>query len=87
MARLDFNVKYTSGGEDEIGELGKNFNIMSRKLEKSISELKSANLQLQKDIEERKQIDEMRTEFISNVSHELKTPIAPDPGLRGGAEG
>ena len=84
MARLDFNVKYTSGGEDEIGELGKNFNIMSRKLEKSISELKSANLQLQKDIEERKQIDEIRTEFISNVSHELKTPIAL---IQGYAEG
>ena len=61
MANLDFNAKYTSGGEDEIGELGQNFNIMSQKLEKSISELKSANLKLQKDIEERVQIDEIRT--------------------------
>ena len=24
MANLDFNAKYTSGGEDEIGELGQN---------------------------------------------------------------
>ena len=84
MANLDFNAKYTSGGEDEIGELGQNFNIMSQKLEKSISELKSANLKLQKDIEERVQIDEMRTEFLSNVSHELKTPIAL---IQGYAEG
>ena len=84
MANLDFNAKYTSGGEDEIGELGQNFNIMSGKLEKCISELKSANLQLQKDIEERVQIDEMRTEFLSNVSHELKTPIAL---IQGYAEG
>ena len=73
-----------AAGEDEIGELGQNFNIMSGKLEKSISELKSANLQLQKDIEERVQIDEMRTEFLSNVSHELKTPIAL---IQGYAEG
>ena len=84
MANLDFNAVYTSGGEDEIGELGRNFNTMSQKLEKAVSELKSANLKLQKDIEERVQIDEMRTEFLSNVSHELKTPIAL---IQGYAEG
>ena len=84
MANLDFNVKYTSGGKDEIGELGRNFNSMSQKLERAVSELKSANLKLQKDIEERMQIDEMRTEFLSNVSHELKTPIAL---IQGYAEG
>lgn len=84
MANLDFNAKYTSGGKDEIGELGQNFNIMSGKLEKAISELKSANLKLKKDIEERMQLDEMRTEFLSNVSHELKTPIAL---IQGYAEG
>ena len=49
-----------------------------------MSELKSANLKLQKDIEKRVQIDEMRTEFLSNVSHELKTPIAL---IQGYAEG
>ena len=84
MADLDFNAQYTSGGEDEIGELGRNFNRMSDRLEKAVSELKSANLKLQKDIEKRVQIDEMRTEFLSNVSHELKTPIAL---IQGYAEG
>ena len=75
---------YTSGGEDEIGELGHNFNQMSDKLERAISELKSANARLQKDIEEKTQIDEMRQEFLSDVSHELKTPIAL---IQGYAEG
>ena len=49
---------------------------MSRKLESTISELKSANNKLQKDIEDKIKIDEMRKEFLDNVSHELKTPIA-----------
>ncbi len=76
MADLDFEAKYTSGGEDEIGQLGANFNTMSEKLEKAVSELKSANARLEADIEEKEHIDEMRREFLSNVSHELKTPIA-----------
>src|SRR5699024_9675703 len=45
---------------------------------------KSANARLQKDIEEKTQIDEMRQEFLSDVSHELKTPIAL---IQGYAEG
>lgn len=84
MANLDFDAKYTSGGEDEIGTLGHNFNQMSETLEKTISELKTANNELQKDIEKKEQIDEMRKEFLSNVSHELKTPIAL---IQGYAEG
>ena len=84
MSDLDFEARYTSGGEDEIGVLGKNFNRMSDQLEKTISELKSVNLQLEKDIQKKEEIDEMRKEFLSNVSHELKTPIAL---IQGYAEG
>lgn len=84
MSNLDFEAKYESGGKDEIGVLGHNFNRMSEELEKTISELKSANLQLQKDIRKKEEVDEMRKEFLSNVSHELKTPIAL---IQGYAEG
>lgn len=84
MADLDFDVRYTSGGKNEIGQLGECFNRMSEILEETISELKTANNQLQSDIEEKIQIDEMRKEFLSNVSHELKTPIAL---IQGYAEG
>ena len=84
MANLDFNAKYTSGGENEIGILGGNFNLMSKRLEETITELKRANNQLQKDIEQKEKVEDMRNEFLGNVSHELKTPIAL---IQGYAEG
>ncbi len=84
MVGLDFDARYTGNHKNEIGLLGDNMNRLSESLEKTISELKSANLELQKDIEKKEQLDEMRMEFISNVSHELKTPIAI---IQGYAEG
>lgn len=84
MANLDFEAKYTSGGENEIGILGQSFNQMSEKLEQTISDLKQANYELQKDIEHRDKMENMRAEFVGNVSHELKTPIAL---IQGYAEG
>ena len=84
MSDLDFDVRYQSWAGNEIDVLGDNFNKMSRKLESTISELKSANNKLQKDIEDKIKIDEMRKEFLDNVSHELKTPIAL---IQGYAEG
>ena len=69
---------------DELEELGHSMNQLSEKLETTIADLKTANLELQKDIEKKEQIDEMRKEFLSHVSHELKTPIAL---IQGYAEG
>lgn len=62
--------------DDELGELGNSMNQLSEKLESTIADLKSANLELKKDIEKKEKIDDMRKEFLSHVSHELKTPIA-----------
>lgn len=76
MSNLDFDVKVNSLSQDELGRLGNSINDLSSKLEQTISELKTANNELQKDIEQKVQIDEMRKEFLSHVSHELKTPIA-----------
>ncbi len=84
MIHLDFEAKYTGKSKTEIALLGQNINELSCTLEQTISELKSANNELQRDIEKKNKIDEMRKEFLSNVSHELKTPIAL---IQGYAEG
>ena len=85
MSKLDFSQKYKlTDSDDEINELGKNINTMSEKLEGTIKQLRSSNLALERDIEEKSKIDEMRKQFISDVSHELKTPIAL---IQGYAEG
>lgn len=84
MVHLDFEAKYRGRAHNEIDLLGENINKLSASLEKSISELKTANNELQKDIEKKEKIDEMRREFLANVSHELKTPIAL---IQGYAEG
>ncbi len=84
MARLDFDAKYCGSSKTEIELLGNNINELSNTLETTISELKTANNELQKDIEHKNEIDEMRKEFLASVSHELKTPIAL---IQGYAEG
>ena len=84
MSELDFEAKYEGHSQDEIGVLGRSMNTLSDKLKETIGALRKANCQLQHDIEEKIQIDEMRKEFIANVSHELKTPIAL---IQGYAEG
>lgn len=85
MAKLNFKRKYRiNDSEDEIDELGKSINTLSDKLEETINQLKINNSELEKDIEAKSKIDEMRKQFISDVSHELKTPIAL---IQGYAEG
>lgn len=85
MSKLDFSKKYVpSDSYDELDELGNSINMMSDKLEHTIKELRENNDGLERDIKEKSKIEEMRTGFISDVSHELKTPIAL---IQGYAEG
>lgn len=84
ITSLDFEAQYNGKERNEIGILGNNMNSLSASLKQTISELKTANIELQQDIRRKEEVDLQRREFIANVSHELKTPIAL---IQGYAEG
>ncbi|WP_188455499.1 sensor histidine kinase [Virgibacillus oceani] len=69
IANLDFSETIPITSKDEIGTLSRNINTLSHTLHSYIN-------QLQQDIEKEKQLENTRKEFISGVSHELKTPLS-----------
>ena len=85
ISKLDFSEKYELlGTDDEVDNLGKSINELSKELENTIGKMRKDNIDLERDIEKKSKIDEMRKQFISDVSHELKTPISL---IQGYAEG
>ncbi|MED2835982.1 HAMP domain-containing sensor histidine kinase [Bacillus wiedmannii] len=69
IAHLDFTEQIPITSKDEIGDLSKNINVLSNKLHSHIG-------QLEQDIEKERKLENTRREFISGVSHELKTPLS-----------
>ncbi|EJR17086.1 sensor histidine kinase [Bacillus cereus] len=69
IAHLGFTEKIPITSKDEIGDLSKNINVLSNKLHSHIG-------QLEEDIEKERKLEKTRKEFISGVSHELKTPLS-----------
>ena len=84
MSNMDFSVICETDREDEIGSLAKSLNFLSKNLQASLLALQKKNKKLEDDIEKERQLDNMRKEFTTNVSHELKTPIGI---IEGYAEG
>lgn len=75
MTSLDFSGLCTVRRTDEIGILANSLNDLSGKLSSALSELQSANKQLQADIDKERELERQRIDFFSAASHELKTPI------------
>lgn len=75
MSELNFSQALDISGEDEIGQLSQSINHLSGRLAVAIGELGNRNKQLESDIDRERKLDKLRREFISSVSHELKTPI------------
>lgn len=61
MSKGDFSIRVEANQNNVIGELVRKFNYLADNLEKSE--------------EESKMLDQMRKDYVANVSHELKTPV------------
>jgi signal transduction histidine kinase len=75
MTKQSFSKKWRSKRKDELGQLGHSMNDLSGILSRFIKELNVKNETLTNQLEEKVQFEKKRRLFISNVSHELKTPI------------
>jgi len=67
VAKGQFDSKALIKGNDELGELAQSINAMSDELKLKIERLKY--------------LDTVRTDFVANVSHELKTPLTSIRGF------
>lgn len=89
IAEGDFSQRVIVTTNDEIGNLAISFNSMVAKLEKAYSELQEENQhrrkteqelliakeELYKSLEQEKSLNQLKTKFISMVSHEYRTPL------------
>ena len=74
MAASNYSARVQTNRNDEIGALSKAFNSMADQLEKEVHDLEEKNIRLA-------ELQEMRSEFVANVSHELKTPLTSIRGF------
>lgn len=75
IAQLDFSAPCKITSEDEFGDLAKNLNKMSENLQLTLEKLKKANIQLEKDVHQERQLLKERKELADRLSHEMKTPL------------
>ncbi len=76
ISHLDFSETCRVKSNDEIGMLAASINHMSSELQSNIQTLVKANEVLQKDLLQQQKNAEMRKQFVMDVSHDFKTPLA-----------
>lgn len=76
LASLNFDKRCEVDSDDEISDLAESINEMSDKLKGALEELKDKNQLLVVELEKEKSQELYRKKLLSDVSHELKTPLA-----------
>lgn len=84
ISNLNFDEKVNIHTNDEIETLGNSINTLSLKVKNYMDDLKVKNEELEILIDNKIKQEKLRREFVSSVSHELKTPITV---INGYAEG
>ena len=74
---LDGNLRatVTEDGDDEIGILAKSINKMLKTIFEKTEALKKAQIELQKAKEAAEEANQIKSKFLANISHEIKTPL------------
>lgn len=75
ISQMDFSQRCTIHTHDELEELSGSINLMADKLEAYIEQLKLNQELLEKDLAREAKTNQLRKEFITNVSHDFKTPL------------
>lgn len=84
ISKLNFEEKVEVFTGDEIENLGNSINKLSYEIKKAFTNLSDKNIKLNELLDKQKKEEKLKREFVSSVSHELKTPITV---INGYAEG
>ncbi len=76
ISESDFSIGYRGSANDELGELGELLNLIAEKLRIAFKKNFDYDRKLKDDFEREKRSERRRQEFLSNASHELKTPLS-----------
>ena len=77
ISHKDYSVRYKGRfPNDEVGTLASNFNDMANTIQNNINSINNYNFLLKEDLNNLREYESMRRQFVRNTTHELKTPLA-----------